>query len=103
MNSKCRAYSKEIIVPKGNTTIDLAKEEFSVNCPLCKTIVNPITVGFWSCKYKIYGTKIDGDRLVPFGPDFGEAKEQNTLKKYDSELNGTATFVKLVFEVTEIL
>ena len=99
--SGCKAYEKEVVVPVSKNKVDLIEEKFSFHCPECDSIIEPKTVGFWLCRYHIYGKKIDGDKLVDFDSGYEEAKDSEHLRYFDPKENGEAFFFKLIFEITD--
>ena len=52
---KCLAYQKEVVVRIKKKKFDLIEERNDLFCPECETLIVPKTVGFYLCKFKIYG------------------------------------------------
>jgi hypothetical protein len=100
---KCKAYKKEVVVSIKKKKLDLIKERDELFCPECEATIIPKTVGFYLCKFKIYGKKIENDRVEPFENDEDEANNKDSLKYFDPELNGEITVTELIFEVLEYL
>ena len=100
---KCKAYKQEVVVIIKKRKFDLIKERDDLFCPECGANIIPKAVGFYLCKYKIYGTKIEEYKIVPFDNDIDEANNKDSLKYFDPELNGEITMIELIFEVIEYL
>ena len=100
---KCSAYNKEVIVPLENVEyLDLINERENFICPECEALINPRTIGFHLCEYKIKGTKYENKVTESF--DFkGEAKNENSIQYYNPEKNGITTIIELIIEVTKFL
>ena len=64
---------------------------------------NTKTVGFYLCKFKIYGKKLVDDQVERFENKEDEANKKDSLKYFDPELNGEVTVIELIFEVLEYL
>ena len=72
----CVAFNKEVIFYAGiNLKFNLQQNIVNIKCPMCDGIIVPKTCGFWKCKYKFEGDKIEK----------GELKHINTKYK---ETNG---------------
>ena len=100
---KCKAYKKEVVVRIKKKKLDLIKERDELFCPECEAIIIPKTVGFYLCKFKIYGKKIEDDIIEPFKNDPDEANNKDSLKYFDPEFNGEVKVSELIFEVLEYL
>ena len=100
---KCKAYKKEVVVRIKKKKLDLIKERDELFCPECEATIIPKTVGFYLCKFRIYGKKIENDRVEPFENDEDKANNKDSLKYFDPELNGEVTVIELIFEVLEYL
>lgn len=103
----CELRGKHVIVMKGKCKIDMVNYEnleIELPCPnpKCGNDIRPITVGFYRCKFTIYGKKIENNKVEKFGPIKGVADNMNG-STYFPTTNGESTFVELVFEVNEIL
>ena len=99
--SGCNAYDKEVVVPISKNKVDLIEKKFSFHCPECDSIIEPKTVGFYLCKYHIYGNKLDDKKLVDFDNGYEEARDKEHLQYFDSDSNKYAFFFKLIFEIIE--
>lgn len=99
----CKAYKQKVVVIIKKKKFDLIKERDDLFCPECGANIIPKTVGFYLCKYKIYGKKIEEDKIVPFDNDIDEANNKDSLKYFDPELNGEIIMIELIFEVIEYL
>ena len=97
----CQAQGEEVVYRVNKKKIDLIEEKFNITCPECSSIIEPKTVGFWLCKYHIYGEKIENKRIVDFNCGYQEAKDKEHVKYYDEFSNGVAQFSQLIFEVIE--
>lgn len=99
--SGCNAYDKEVVVPISKNKVDLIEEKFSFHCPECDSIIEPKTVGFYLCKYHIYGKKLVGEKLVDFDNHCETATSKEYLQYFDPNSNKDAFFFKLIFEIVE--
>ena len=100
---KCKAYKKVVVVKIKKKKIDLIKERDKLFCPECEAIIIPKTVGFYLCKFKIYGKKYVDNQVERFENEMDEANKKDSLKYFDPELNGEVTVIELIFEVLEYL
>ena len=118
----CKAFNKEVIEMIKDNELDLTKQKGMMHCPICKTMINCTTVGFYKCYYNIYGMKYneESDENEKFGkkiPNFDsitvntddtvmvngdkyrvDKTNGENLSKFE-ETNGEAVFIKLVFQV----
>ena len=99
--NKCETKGEEVVVPIKEKKINLIEEKFNLKCPICGSIIEPKTVGFWLCKYHIYGEKIENKKIVEFDSGYQEANDKENLKYYDKFSNGEAKFNELIFEVIQ--
>ena len=96
---KCRAYNDEVCVPlKGIQIFDLVKERSNLKCPACRSLIEPKTVSFFLCKYKVKGKKYVDGRIGNF-EFFGKAKDPTAVEFYDPIKNGETIVIELTFEV----
>ncbi len=100
---KCKAYKKEVVVKVEKKKLDLIKERDELFCPECEAYIIPKTVGFYLCKFVIYGKKLEGGKEESFRNKEDEANKKDSLKYFDPELNGEVMVTELVFEVLEYL
>ena len=100
---KCKTYKKVVVVKIKKKKLDLIKERDKLLCPECEATIIPKTVGFYLCKYRIYGKKLIDDQVIPFENEEDEANKKDSLKYFDPELNGEVTVIELIFEVLEYL
>lgn len=71
-------------------------------CPLCGSIIEPFTIGFLLCKFKISGKKMDNFFNVScFENPIGEVKDNHLMKYFDPDLNGETTLLSLDIEILE--
>ena len=98
---KCIAHLKEVVVKIKKKKFDLIKQRNELFCPECEAQIIPKTVGFYLCKFKIYGKKIEDGSEVNFENKIDEASNKNGLKYFDPELNGEVMITELIFEVME--
>lgn len=66
-NEECKAYKKEVVFNGGgiiNQEFDLIANILKIVCPICDGYINPKTCGFWKCKYKCKGKKLEKGKLV---------------------------------------
>lgn len=83
-SQKCASCQKIVISDYNKEFIDFRDDLYDVTCPLCKGIIEPSTVAFYMCKYRIYGKKIENDKLVDFDNGYKEANSQEYCDYYDS-------------------
>ena len=100
---KCIAYKKEVVVRITKKKFDLINEKDQLFCPECDSLIIPKTVGFYLCKFKIYGKKIVNDNIEHFKNDIDEANNKDSVKYFDPELNGKLVISELICEVIEYL
>ena len=100
---KCDAYKKEVVVIINKKKFDLIKERNELFCPECGSLIIPKTVGFYLCKYKIYGKKISNSREEYFENEIEEVRNANAVKYFDPDLNGEVMITQLIFEVLAYL
>jgi hypothetical protein len=100
---KCKAYKKEVIIKVKKKKLDLIKEREELYCPECEAIIIPKTVGFYLCKFVIYGKKLEGGKEESFRNKEDEANKKDSFKFFDPELNGKVMVTELVFEVLDYL
>jgi len=100
---KCKAYKKEVVVNIKKKKLDLIKERDELLCPECEATIIPKTVGFHLCKFVIYGKKVENRQEEDFRNEEDEAKNKDSLKYFDPELNGEVMVTELIFEVLEYL
>jgi len=100
---KCKAYKKVVVVKIKKKKLDLIKERDKLFCPECEATIIPKTVGFYLCKFRIYGKKLLDDQVERFENEKDEANKKYSLKYFDPELNGEVTVLELFFEVLEYL
>ena len=96
---KCRAYNDEIIVPlRGIQIFDLVKERSNLKCPACRSLIEPKTVSFFLCEYKVKGKKYVDGGIGKF-EFFGKAENPTAIEFYDPIKNGETIVIELTFEV----
>ena len=100
---KCKAFNKEVVIPIKKKIFDLIKEKENLFCPECDSLIIPKTVGFYLCKFRIYGKKIENDEIENFQNEDDMANNKNSLKYFDPDLNGEVMLIELIFEVLEYL
>ena len=61
--------------------------------------MKPKTVGFYLCRYRIYGKKYENGNVKSFENPIDEAKNENTVIYFDPDQNDEIIFIELVFEV----
>jgi hypothetical protein len=98
---KCEAYKKEVVVMINKKKFDLINERNELFCPECGSPIIPKTVGFYLCKFKIYGKKINDGKEEYFENKIDEANNKNSVKYFDPDLNGEVMITQLIFEVIE--
>jgi len=100
---KCIAYQKEVVVRIKKKKFDLIEERNDLFCPECEALIVPKTVGFYLCKFKIYGKKLENGQEQEFSNESDEASNKGTLKYFDPELSGNVMITQLIFEVEKYL
>jgi len=100
---KCKAYKKEVVSNVKKKKLDLIKERDELFCPECEATIIPKTVGFYLCKFLIYGKKIENGKEKSFRNKEDEANKVDSMKYFDPGLNGEVMVTELVFEVLEYL
>ncbi len=101
-NKRCKAYNKNVIVKLRQCRFDLIEEAENLECPMCEGLVIPKTAGFFMCKYQFEGKKIEGEKVVNFGPITKETHDPNHSVYYDPEGSGYVQFSKLIFNILEL-
>ena len=97
--ANCVTQKNEVIVPINKNKLDLINEKFNFNCPECNAIIEPKTVGFYLCKYHIYGSKIKDGKVVNFDNGIQEANDSEHLQYFDEASNDTIFFIQLIIEI----
>lgn len=100
---KCKAFNKEVVIPIKQKEFDLIKEKDNLFCPECDSLIIPKTVGFYLCKFRIYGKKYENKEIEDFRNEDDVANNKNSLKYFDPDLNGEVMLIELIFEVLEYL
>jgi len=96
---KCQAYNKEVVLNVKKKKIDLIKERDELFCPDCEATIIPKTVGFYLCKFLIYGKIIENGKEKCFRNKEDEANKVDSMKYFDPGLNGKVMVTELVLEV----
>lgn len=101
---KCDIYKKNVIVMKGQCTIDLGEDVYDndLPCPHCGVSVKPVTCGFHMCKYKINGKMVDGNAVKDIPEINGIANDENSSSYYNPDFTGMSKFVSLSIDVSEL-
>ena len=96
---RCYAFNQEVVVPLyGIEKFDLINERQNLKCPACKGLIEPKTVGFYLCEYKIKGKNIENGVIKPF-EFFGKALNKQSLQYYDPIKNGNTIVYELIIEI----
>ena len=95
----CVAQDKKVISLYRKDKINMIEEKFNFKCPKCEGIIEPKTVGFYLCKYRIYGSKIEDKKIVDFDNGISDANDPNHSSYFDEVENGNVIFTELIFEV----
>ena len=96
---KCRAYNDEVCIPlRGIQIFDLVKERGNLKCPACRSLIEPKTVSFFLCEYKVKGKKYVDGGIENF-EFFGKAENPTAIEFYDPIKNGETIVIELTFEV----
>lgn len=97
--NNCKAHGKEVVVPqKKKKKFDLIKEKDNLECPECKGVVIPKTLGFHLCKYKVSGKVFLNDIIEPFEFE-GKAENENSVQYFNPDENGEVMVVEFKIEV----
>lgn len=99
---KCEAKGQTVIDMKKKCKIDFCKSGFSCECPMCEGIIQPITIGFYMCKYKIFGQQMINDKIEKMELIDRESKDPHHCQFYDPQ-DGMNNFISFIVEITEIL
>ena len=92
-------YKKKTISNFQKDSIDMIKEKPNIKCERCNEIIIPKTLGFYMCKYHIFGKKIIRGNIIPFDMDYRETKDDNHYDYFDELENGQIMFTKLYIEI----
>lgn len=96
----CYAYNQEVCVPlNGINTFNLIKERENLKCPACRGLIEPKTVAFYLCGYKIKGKNFENGQVKNF-EFYGNAKNSDSVQYYDPTSNGNTLIIELIIEVT---
>ena len=98
-NEKCVNYKKKTISNFQKDSIDMIKEKPNIKCERCNEIIIPKTLGFYQCKYHIFGKKIKRGNIIPFDMGYRETKDDNHYDYFDELENGQIMFTKLYIEI----
>ena len=99
----CVAYRNEVVVKINRTKFDLIKERDLLFCPECQSPIIPKTIGFYLCRFQISGKKLENNRIETFMNPPDEARNFNSVKYFDPDLNGEVMLTELNIEVLEYL
>ena len=96
---KCLVFNKEIIIHlKGITSLDLKEEFHSFRCPICDNIIIPLTLGFYLCKYKIEGKKLEYGEIKRICIN-NKSDNVNMILFYNLKNNNESLFLELKITV----
>ena len=98
-NEKCVNYNKKTISNFRKDSIDMIKEKPNIKCERCNEIIIPKTLGFYMCKYHIFGKKIKKGNIIPFDMGYREIKDSEHYDYFDELENGQIMFTKLYIEI----
>ena len=98
-NEKCVNYKKKTISNFRKDSIDMIKEKPNIKCERCNEIIIPKTLGFYMCKYHIFGKKIKRGNIIPFDMGYREIKDSEHYDYFDELENGQIMFTKLYIEI----
>ena len=98
-NEKCVNYNKKTISNFQKDSIDMIKEKPNIKCERCNEIIIPKTLGFYMCKYHIFGKKIKRGNIIPFDMGYRETKDDEHYDYFDELENGQIMFTKLYIEI----
>ena len=100
---KYKTFKKEVIARIKKKKLDLIKERNELFCPEGEATIIPKTIGFYLCKFKIYGQKLVDNRVVLFDNNENEANNKDSFKYFNPELNGEVMVNELILEVLKYL
>ena len=96
---KCFAYNDEVSIPlKGTRIFNLIKERSNLKCPVCRGLIEPKTVSFFLCEYKVKGKNFENGNIKNF-EFFGKANNPTAIEFYDPIKDGETTVIELTIEV----
>lgn len=96
---KCIAYNNDVSIPLcGIRIFNLIKERNKLKCPVCRGLIEPKTVSFFLCEYKIKGKNFDNGNINNF-EFFGKANNPNAIEFYDPLENGETIVIELIIEI----
>jgi len=99
----CKAYNQAVICPlKEKKKFNLIEEKDDLECPKCRNLLIPKTLGFYSCEYKIKGKKYEKDNITSFELE-DKAIKKDSIKYFDPEKNGNTIIIELIVEVINFL
>ena len=99
-SEKCIAHNQEVICPlEGIKRFDLIGERENLKCPSCRGLIEPKTVGFYLCNYKIKGKNFENGNVKSF-EFYGKATNKKSLQYYDPIKNGDTLVIELIIEIT---
>ena len=97
---KCEAYNIEVIVPLNQIQkFNLIKERTDLKCPLCKGLIEPKTVAFYLCGYKVRGKNFENGNVKSF-EFYGKARNKEAVQYYSPIKNGETLVIELIIEIT---
>ena len=100
---KCKAYNKEVICPLIDKKIfNLLEEKDDLECPICRGLIVPKTLGFFRCEYRIKGKKLENDYNRPFELR-DKASNKDSIRYFNPDRNGKAMITELIVEVIKFL
>ena len=92
-------YNIQVIVPIESNKFDLINQKDEIFCPQCQSHIKLETVGFYMCKFKIYGKKYEDGLVRNFENPIDESIYPKVIKYFDPDMNNETTFIELIFEV----
>ena len=99
-SEQCYAYNQEVCVPlNGINRFDLIKERENLKCPACRGLMEPKTVAFYLCGYKIRGKNFVNGQVKDY-EFYGNAKNSDSVQYYDPTSNGNTLVIELIIELT---
>ena len=99
-SEQCYAYNQEVCVPlNGINTFNLIKERENLKCPACRGLIEPRTVAFHLCGYKIKGKNFENGQVKNY-EFYGNAKKSDCVQYYDPTSNGNTLVIELIIEIT---
>ena len=79
------------------------KDKDKIQCPICESIINTKTVGFFKCKFSVSGEYLleNGKNTINYSKTFS-VNQNNGITVFKSGEEHVVNWVKLIFKINEI-